>query len=208
MKLYANIGNPRANKILAAAAAAETSVTLVHTPIADTKTKEFLAKNPNGKVPVLEIKENVFLYESNAILRHIGRIGRAKGLVGANEIEEAQVDQWLDWAATELEPTLWKRLGPVFGWAAYNEEDNKKAGQDNMKLLQILNTHFATHTHLVGTRTTIADIHVASSLTLAFKFLYEEKYRKSFANLTKWFEAFSQEAFFVQAWGKVRLCVT
>jgi len=208
LRLYANLGNPRATKILAVAAAAEVKVELVHTEIANTKTKEFLAKNPNGKVPVLEVKEGVTIYESNAILRYIGRLGRAKGLVGANEIEEAQVDQWLDWTATELEPTLWKRLGPVFGWAPFDEETNKKAGQDNMKLLQILNTHFATHQHLVGNRTTIADIHVASSLTLAFKFLFEEKYRKSFANLTKWYEAFSQESFFVQAFGKVRLCVT
>ncbi len=33
-----------------------------------TRTPEFLAKNPNGKVPVLEIEPGTYLPESNAIL--------------------------------------------------------------------------------------------------------------------------------------------
>ena len=36
-----------------------------------TRTPEFLAKNPNGKVPVLEIEPGVFLPESNAILCYL-----------------------------------------------------------------------------------------------------------------------------------------
>jgi len=39
------------------------------------------------------------------------------------------------------------------------------------------------------------------------RFLFEEKVRKNFASLTKWFEAFITEAAFVQVFGKVRLCV-
>ena len=38
----------------------------------DSKSKEFLAKNPLGKVPVLETNDG-FLYETNAILRHLAR---------------------------------------------------------------------------------------------------------------------------------------
>ncbi|WP_255515308.1 glutathione S-transferase N-terminal domain-containing protein, partial [Luteimonas sp. J16] len=34
----------------------------------DTRTPEFLAKNPNGKVPVLELGDGRVLVESNAIL--------------------------------------------------------------------------------------------------------------------------------------------
>lgn len=34
----------------------------------ETRTKEFLQKNPNGKIPLLELDDGTFLPESNAIL--------------------------------------------------------------------------------------------------------------------------------------------
>ena len=37
----------------------------------ETRAPEFLAKNPNGKVPVLETEEGAYLPESNAILCYL-----------------------------------------------------------------------------------------------------------------------------------------
>ena len=54
-----------------------------------TRTAEFLAMNPNGKVPTLQLENGAFLPESNAILSYLaegtplypaGRLGRARGL--------------------------------------------------------------------------------------------------------------------------------
>ncbi len=36
-----------------------------------TRTPEYLARNPNGKVPLLELEDGRFLAESNAILLHL-----------------------------------------------------------------------------------------------------------------------------------------
>lgn len=37
----------------------------------ETRTPEFLAKNPNGRVPVLELESGQFLAESNAIMFYL-----------------------------------------------------------------------------------------------------------------------------------------
>ncbi len=37
----------------------------------ETETPEFLAMNPNGKVPVLELEDGSYLWESNAILNFL-----------------------------------------------------------------------------------------------------------------------------------------
>jgi len=79
---------------------------------------------------------------------------------------------------------------PVLGHIPFDKATNDKAVSDAMKSLKLLDSHFATHNHLVGSTTTIADIYVASALVLPFKFLFEDKARKNFANVTKWFEAF------------------
>ncbi|MEL7246099.1 MAG: glutathione S-transferase N-terminal domain-containing protein, partial [Cyanobacteria bacterium J06573_2] len=37
----------------------------------ETRTSDFLSRNPNGKIPVLEITEGKYLAESNAILMYL-----------------------------------------------------------------------------------------------------------------------------------------
>ncbi|WP_134635593.1 glutathione S-transferase N-terminal domain-containing protein, partial [Pseudomonas aeruginosa] len=57
----------------------------------ETQTPEFLAKNPNGKIPVLELEDGSCLWESNAILNF-----RADGsaLLPSEPRLRTQVLQW------------------------------------------------------------------------------------------------------------------
>jgi elongation factor 1-gamma len=55
------------------------------------KTKEFLAKNPLGKVPVLETADGC-IFESNAIMRFVARVNPGAGLYGKNAFEQGVVD--------------------------------------------------------------------------------------------------------------------
>ena len=50
-----------------------------------------MAKNPNGKIPVLETPEG-YVFESNAILRHIARLIPSANLYGTNLHENVIVD--------------------------------------------------------------------------------------------------------------------
>lgn len=60
---------------------------------------------------------------------------------------------------------------------------------------------------MVGSKLTIADIALVSVLANAFRWLFEEKYRKSIPNVTRWFESIVDTPAFLKVWGKIRLCI-
>jgi glutathione S-transferase len=68
-----------ARKCLIAADYAGVQVEKVVTGYDQTKTPEYLKKNPNGKMPTLETPEGKFIFESNAILRYFARLDKSKG---------------------------------------------------------------------------------------------------------------------------------
>lgn len=129
LKLYSSPSNPRSTKILVAARIANIPVELVQVLHEDLKKKEHIARNPLGKIPVLETKEgNIF--ESNAILRYIARQVPESKLYGSNPYEAAIVDQWLDFANTELDSLVWPLIVPIFGNMPYDQDVHKKASQE------------------------------------------------------------------------------
>lgn len=170
------------------------------------KEKDFLKKNPLGKIPVLETSDG-FIFESNAILRYLARTKRSEGLYGENEFQEGLVDQWLDFSSLELEPAILQLVLPIQGWIQFCKDRHKRAWNDATAGLKILDNHLKVNTFMVGKKLTIADIALASVLVNAFKFVFEEKFRKSVPNVTKWFESICDLPAFTKVWGKVRLCV-
>jgi glutathione S-transferase len=69
----------------------------------DTRRPEFLAMNPNGKVPVLEIEPGVFLSESNAILWYLAD---GTSLLPHGALARARVLQWLFFEQYSHEPYI------------------------------------------------------------------------------------------------------
>lgn len=60
-----------------------------------------LARNPNRLVPVIQDRDFV-LWESNAICRYLAGRHPRSALLPEDPRLRAQVDQWMDWQATEL----------------------------------------------------------------------------------------------------------
>src|SRR5882762_4142666 len=81
----------------------------------ESRTPEFLAKNPSGHVPLLEVEPGRFLAESNAILWYVA--------IGTPPAPEARIDraealQWMLFEQHSLEPNLaaaFFRLGLIKG---------------------------------------------------------------------------------------------
>lgn len=68
------------------------------------KDSEYLAMNPNGRVPTL-IDGDYVLWESNSILRYLAlQYGSSTDLYPTSPTVRASIDRWLDWTLSTLGP--------------------------------------------------------------------------------------------------------
>ena len=70
---------------------------------AETRTPEFLARNPNGRIPVLELDEGACLAESNAILFYLAEGSR---FLPADRLGRAFALQWMFFEQYSHEPFI------------------------------------------------------------------------------------------------------
>ena len=76
------------------------------------RTPEFLAMNPNGRVPLLQIPDGRYLAESNAMLLHLGE---GSAWLPADAYTRAKVYEWLFFEQYSHEPCI----ATVRSWVAY-----------------------------------------------------------------------------------------
>lgn len=139
------------------------------------KTAEFLALNPSGKIPVIDDGE-VSLSESMAINIYLAK-KHSSPLMPKDLAGEARVLQWSFWVVTEMEKSLlqalFQRMKPPADAAAaqyfrernpLNPEVERVALEAIEKPLTYLNSHLATREYLLGNEFTLADLNVASVL--------------------------------------------
>jgi glutathione S-transferase len=123
----------------------------------ETRTKEFLVKNPNGRIPVLEIQPDQFLCESNAILFYLSQ---GTEFFPNDSWEQAQVLQWLFFEQYSHEPYI----ATSRFWLSYLGKADEYRDALNQKrepgyaALRVMEKHLTDHTFFVGERYTIADI--------------------------------------------------
>jgi glutathione S-transferase len=124
----------------------------------DSHTPEFLAKNPTGQVPLLEVTPGRYLAESNAILWFV-----AGGSVLAPEarIERAEALQWMFFEQHSLEPNI----GAAYFWLALvkgGRDLQQHALEDWMeegyRALGVMDKHLKHRRYFAADRYTIADI--------------------------------------------------
>jgi len=65
----------------------------------------FLALNPHGRVPVIQ-DGDVTVWESHAILRYLAAAYSRGRLWSEDPAERSQVDRWMDWSQTTLQPAF------------------------------------------------------------------------------------------------------
>jgi glutathione S-transferase len=125
----------------------------------ETRTPAFLAKNPNGRIPLLELDDGRLLAESNAILFHLAQ---GTPYWPADAFEQAQALQWMFFEQYSHEPNVataryWVSIrGGELSSLEHELLAQKRA--QGTHALGVMNAHLATRPFFVGDRYTIADI--------------------------------------------------
>jgi elongation factor 1-gamma len=204
--LYTYANNYRAWKILIAAQYNGVDIKVPAFEFGkDNKTESFKAKNPLGKVPVLDTPQGS-IFESNAIARYVARLRADTNLLlGNSTFQSGQVDQWIDFATNELEAARNIWLYPIQGYLPYNPKAYAEAKKEVVSALTILNNHLLHNTFLVGNQITLADIVNAVNLVDLWTTVFTADFIKPFGNVTRWFTTLINQPEFSKVIGKVEL---
>ena len=123
----------------------------------ESRTPEFLAKNANGRVPLLEAAPGKFLAESDAMLCYLAE---GTPFLPAEKWARAKVLEWLFFEQYSHEPYI----ATVRFWVKYlkkQDEWKEKIGEAMKKgyaALGVMETQLAKTSFLAGSAYTIADI--------------------------------------------------
>jgi glutathione S-transferase len=128
------------------------------------KKPEYLAMNPNGKVPLL-VHDGVPIFESVAILIHLGEtFGVDKGLFPAAGPKRGEALKWLVWANVSLGESL-SRFQHNTVDRIPREEHNAKAAErakaDVELHLGMLEKALEGRAYILGDAFSIVDAHLA-----------------------------------------------
>jgi glutathione S-transferase len=141
-----------------------------HIPVEVTKAKspELLKLNPNGHIPTLD-DNGMAVWESMAINLYLAeKYGKAPFWPATPE-QHAQVYQWSFWGMLEVEPHLVTILrNRMFLPPEQRDAKADQAAVEALKApLKVLDDHLKRSSFILGNDFTIADLNVASILSLA-----------------------------------------
>ena len=130
------------------------------------KKPEFLAKNPNGKVPTL-VDGDLDLWESNAIMAYLA----SERVWPASKVRY-DIMRWQYWSVAHFGPAIGKVVGErvikkVVGQGDPDETVVAAGLKEFETFAKVLDNHLEGRDYLVGEGLTLADFSVGAALTYA-----------------------------------------
>ena len=147
----------------------ETGIDYEHVPVGfgeESKTAEYLAINPNGRIPALE-DGDLILFESMAINLYLAKT-YAKSLYPADPAAEALAIQWSVWGISEIED-LQIRIALQKFFTPEAERDPSVIAEAEAGLarpFEVLDRHLDGRDWLLGNAFSIADLNLAGVMSL------------------------------------------
>lgn len=153
-------------------------------------TPDYLAMNPNGKIPV--IKDDGFvLYESQAIIRYLAT-KYGKGTLAPEDPQAfAIADQWMEWYKTTFFTPFLTLFFNICRVEA-DQQDQAKIAQLNTQLeplLEILDDQLGKHSHVAGDSFTMADIPIGGAI---HRYMSLKVSHPDMPHITEWYHRLQQ----------------
>ncbi len=171
MKLYQHPFSPNCQKVVAVAHEVGAPLELVAVDLfkREARTPAMRAKNPNGKLPILEDGDFV-LWESNAMLAYIASKAGRTDFAPTTPRERAEVDRWTSWQAAHFAPAIRKVafervVKRLMGMGAPDEAVVKTGIEEFATTASVLEQSLGTKEYVCG-RLTIADFALAPHAAL------------------------------------------
>jgi glutathione S-transferase len=148
----------------------------------ETRTKDFLQRNPNGRIPVLEIEPGMHLAESNAILWYLAE---GTALAPTSRWARAQTLQWMFFEQYSHEPFIATARFIIrhLGEDHPRREELPRRREQGRAALAVMDLHLAQHPYFVDDRYGIADIALYAYTHVAEEGGYE---LSSYAHVLAW----------------------
>lgn len=123
----------------------------------DTQTSDFLAKNPNGKIPLLEFDDGRCLSESNAILNYLAA---GSALIPTKPYDAAKMLQWQFFEQYSHEPyiAVARFINLYLGLPDDRKAEYEQKQVGGHKALQVMEQQLLQTPFLVGDQLTLADV--------------------------------------------------
>lgn len=171
MKLHGNPLSPNSRRAAMVAQHLGLAIDVAVVDFANLKKPEFLALNPNGRVPVL-VDGDFVLDESRAIMQYLASKKPEAGLLPADEKGRADAVRWQFWDAEHFSAPLStiafeKLLKPMMGLGEASASAVNDALARYERAAKVIDAHLGKHEWLAGKGLTVADLSVAASLTYA-----------------------------------------
>ncbi len=121
----------------------------------ETRTAEFLAINPAGQVPFVDLGEGRILAQSNAIMRYLAR---GSDLIPNDPWLAAKMDEWLFWEQYSHEPAVAVlRFKIKFQRVPLSDIDPILIERGNAAL-DLMERHLTENEWMIGDRVSLADV--------------------------------------------------
>ena len=191
MKLYSSAlaPNPRRVRVFLAEKGIEVPIVDIDIAKSENRKPEFLAKNPLGGVPILELDDGTIIAESTAICRYFEETNPEPPLMGVDARDRAIVEMWLRRVEFEVAFPIMQtfrnthdffkgRIPQVPEWGAVCK---KRAIQQ----MAWLDGELADRPFVAGDRYTIADVTLL--IGIDFGRVSDIRIDPEHKNLTRWY---------------------
>ncbi len=164
---------------------------------------EYLALNPNGKVPTL-VDGALVLWEADAIMCHLA--ARCDSELWPQDARQIEVVRWLSWNHqhfTQPGGALYFEhiIRPRFGLGEADSAEVERASREWRRAAAVLDGHLQHRSHVVGDSLTLADFALAVALPHATRariplaeFPAVQRWHERMNELEAWREPFPEVA--------------